>query len=179
MTHDIERCLEQATPRGPGPQVRARVLAAVNRELTGADRPAGRVFRFRPGLFAAAMLLGSLLLNYLVNVSVDRRLARVLGPPPAHRLAAELATDIAAVTDPRTGDWAFQRLSTEPPPRQEFRPYAARLQELIRQVTVEPEDPRHETIEESLQMDRDLRGRLDRSPADRQCLLRLEYWNRA
>ena len=82
--------------------------------LDASPTPSRRRWRFRPGLAAAAALLASLLLNHVVNTTMDRRLAAVLGPRPVPRQAAEIAADIAALTDSQTGKWAFDRLVSQP-----------------------------------------------------------------
>ncbi len=179
MNHDIERLLDELTPRGPAPELRDRVLAAVGDALAEASRPARFRYRLRPGLGVAASLLASLLMNYLVNASVDRRLTAVLGPRPVPRQAVEIAAEIATLTDSRTGQWAFERLAASRSPSADPEYYPVQLQELIRQVTGDLEEPSHETSKESTQVDRDLRGRIDRDPPGAQRLLRLEQRNRA
>jgi len=179
MNQDIERLLDELTPRGPAPELRDRVLAAVGDVLAEVSTPARRRFRFRPGLGVAAALLASLLLNHLVNTSVDRRLAAVLGPPPVPRQAAEIAAEIAALTDSRTGQWAYERLAASRSESADPQHYPVRLQELIRQVTGDLEEPSHEKSEENPQVDRDLRGSIDRRSPGAQRLLRLENRNRA
>ena len=179
MNQDIERLLDDLTPRGPGPELRDRVLAAVGDALAEAPTPACRRLRFRPGLGVAAALLVSLLINHIVNASLDRRLAAVLGPPTVPRQAAEIAAEIAVLTDSRTGQWAFERLAASQSQSVDPQHYPVRLQELIRQVTGDLEEPSHETSEENPQVDRDLRGSIDRHPPGAQRLLRLEHRNRA
>ena len=179
MNQDIERLLDELTPRGPAPELRAPGSGR-RWECAGRDFPArGRRLRFRPGLGVAAALLASLMMNYLVNASVDRRLTAVLGPPPVPRQAAEIAAEIATLTDSRTGQWAFERLAASRSPSVDTQHYPVQLQELIRQVTGDLEEPSHETSEESPQVDRDLRGSIDRHPPGAQRLLRLEHRNRA
>ncbi len=179
MNQDIERLLDELTPRGPTPELRGRVMAAVGDALAEASTPTRRRFRFRPGLGVAAALLASLLMNYLVNASLDRRLAAVLGPPPVPRQAAEIAAEIAALTDSRTGQWAFERLAASRSESLDPQHYPVQLQELIRQVTGDLEEPGHETSEENPQVDRDLRGSIDCHPPGAQRFLRLEHRNRA
>jgi hypothetical protein len=179
MSQDIERLLDELTPRGPAPELRGRVLDAVGDALADTSAPARRRFRFSPGLGAAAAVVVSLMLNHLVNTSLDRRLAAVLGPPPVPRQAAEIAAEIAALTDPRTGQWAFERLAVSGSQSGDSLHYPARLQKLIHQVTGALEEPNHETSEENPQMDSDRRGHRDLHPPGAQRFLRLEYRNTA
>jgi hypothetical protein len=179
MNQDIERLLDELTPRGPAPELRVRVLTAVGEALAEAPAPARRRFRFRPGLGVAAALMASLLVNYLVNASVDSRLAAVLGPPPVPRQAAEIAAEITALTDFRTGQWAFERLAASQRESTDHHTYPVKLQELIRQVTRDFQEPSHEASEKSPQVDRDLRGSIHCHPPGAQRLLRLEERNRA
>src|SRR4051794_15510191 len=104
MNDDIERRLRQATPRGAPPELRARALAAVAAELPSAE-PAYSGRPLRLAIATAASVLAGLWLNVWVTDRLDRRLAVVLGPPPVHRQAAEIAADIASITDPSTGRW--------------------------------------------------------------------------
>jgi hypothetical protein len=177
MNQDTERRLHQQMLRGPDAELRQRVLAAVEDVLADSSPPARRRSLFRPGLAAAAALLASLLLNHVVNSSLDRRLAAVLGPPPVPRQAAEIAAEITTLTDSRTGQWAFERLTASRGPIVDSQEFVVRVQELIRQVTRDLEEPSHETSEEDPQVDRDLRGRIDRDPPGAQRLLRLEQRN--
>jgi hypothetical protein len=180
MSDDIEDRLRQVTPRGAPPELRPRVLAAVAGELSAAaSRPSRRQLQPRPGLAAAAAVLAGLLLNAWVNDTLDRRLAIVLGPPPADRRAAEIATDIASVTDPATGQWAYERLVAGQSRGVDVRQYAVRLQQMIQQATFDWKESAHEAPPQNPQMDRDRHGSGDRHPADDQRLLRLEYRNTA
>jgi hypothetical protein len=178
MNDDIERRLRRVTPRGAPPELRARVLAALAAELPSGD-PAASRRTFRPALAVAAALLASLGLNFWVNDRLDRRLAVVLGPPPVHRQAAEIAADVASVTDPATGRWVYQRLAASRPREEDARQYAIRLRQMIQQLTANLEETADEAPQENPQMDRDRRGSRDRHPALRQCLLRLEHRNTA
>ena len=179
MNQDIERLLDELTPRGPAPELRTRVLDAVAKVLADAPTPTRRRFRVGPGMGVAAALLAGLMMNYLANASVDRRLKAALGPPPVPRQAAEIAAEITALTDSRTGRWAFEQLTASRSDSSEAQPYPVRLQELIREVTGDLEEPNHEPSEENRQMDRDLRGSIDCHPPAAQRLLRLEHRNRA
>ena len=176
MSDEIEGRLRQVTPRGAPPELRPRVLAALADEL-GSVAPPRR--SPRPGLAVAAALLFSLALNVLVTHTLDRRLAVVLGPPPVPRQAAEIAAEIASVTDPATGRWAYERLAVGRPRGDHARRYVLRLRQMLRQFTVDLEETAHETPEENPQMDRDYRGSRDRHPADAQRVLRLEHRNTA
>ncbi|GAC1474297.1 MAG: hypothetical protein NVSMB9_24380 [Isosphaeraceae bacterium] len=177
MNDDIERALRQVTPRGASTELRSRVLAAVADELKTIASPRRR----SPGsaLAVAASLLVSLALNYQVNRTLDRRLAIVLGPIPVPKQAAEIAADIAAVSNPSTGQWVYAQLASSRPPVEDPRRSALRLQQMIRELTVDLKEPAHETPRKNPRVDRDLSGSRDRAPALDQCVLRLEHWNTA
>ncbi len=180
MSQDIERLLNQVTPPDLPPELRDRVLAAVNNELTVIVRtPARSRPRSRPGLAAAAALLVSLVLNHVVNTTVDRRLAEVLGPRPVPQQAAEIAADIATLTSSQTGKWAFDRFTADRGREGDTQLYFQRLKLMIDQLTAETREDADETLQEDLQMDRDRRGRSDRHPPGAQRILRLEHRNTA
>jgi hypothetical protein len=86
MNDDIERLLSRLTPRGAGPPLRPRVLAAVAGELQAA-KPSPWLRRAALGV--AASLLVGIALNVYVSTTADRRLAQLLGPPPAAGRNAE------------------------------------------------------------------------------------------
>jgi hypothetical protein len=136
MNDDIEGRLQQMTPRGAPPELRPRVLAAVADQLrTGPPLPSHGPLR--PALAIAASLLAGLALNYWVNDAIDRRLAIVFGPRPVPRQAVEIAAEIASITDPATGQWAYQRLAASHPRDDDAHQYAVRLQQMIQQLTVD------------------------------------------
>jgi hypothetical protein len=178
MSDEVEGLLRQVTVRGAPPELRARILGKVEEQL---HRTAGRRSRgrMRPALAAAASLLGAIALNYWVNAALDRRLAKVLGPPVVRRQAAEIAAEIASITEPVTGQWAYERLTRLPPTDDLPRRYAVRLNQVVRQLTFDDKELAHETRDESPQMDRDRRSSLDQCPFTPQCVLRLEHWNAA
>jgi hypothetical protein len=185
MSQDIEHLLHQITPRDLPPALRERVLAAVGEDLNTicptevSGTPARRRLRIRPGLAVAATLLVSLMLNHVVNTSVDRRLAAVLGPRPIPRQAAEIAADITALTDSPTGRWAFERLETRQAQEGDAQLYLLRIQQMIHQLAADSKETPDEPSQEDLQMDRDRRGSRDRlRPCTQRCL-RLEYRNTA
>jgi hypothetical protein len=180
MSHDLEFCLRQLRLRGPSAELRERVLAAVAMEIEREAKPERLRPRFRIQLTVAiaACLGGSLLLNHLVSSALDRRLARLLGPPPVPRLAVELAAEIASVTDADTGRWALARFmagSQGSDPRH----HAKRLQTLIRELTADVEGNPDETPQDTSQMVRDLRGSRDHPASAAERLVRLEHWNTA
>ena len=113
MNDEIERRLRRMSPRGAPPELRPRILAAVAAELGDPAPPSSRR-RFRPALAASFAVIFGLALNYWANVDIDRRLAMVLGPRVVSRQAAEIAADVASVTDPATGQWAYDRLVASP-----------------------------------------------------------------
>jgi hypothetical protein len=178
MNNDMERRLRQVRPRGASPELRPRVLAAVVNQL-GAGTPLPSSWRTRPGLAVATALFASLALNYWVNDSLDRRLAVVLGPPPVDKQTAEIAADIASITDTYTGEWAYRRLAAARPARDEARQYAIRLQQMVKQVTVYLKETADESLQKNPQMDRDRHRSDNRHPAGAQRLLRLVHRNTA
>jgi hypothetical protein len=178
MNDDIERRLSQSTPRGAPPELRARVLDAVAAELPSAE-PASSGQPLRLAIAIAASVLAGLWLNVWVTDRLDRRLAVVLGPPPVRRQAAEIAADVASITDPSTGRWVYQCLSASRPDSNDARRYAIRLRLMIQQLTANLEETADETLQKNPQMDRDHHGSHDRHPADLQCLFRMERRNTA
>ena len=76
----------------------------------------------------------------MVNTTVDRRLAAVLGPRPIPRQAAEIAADIAALTDSQTGKWAFDRLASQRGQEGDAQLYPLRLKQMIDQLTAETQE---------------------------------------
>jgi hypothetical protein len=174
MSEDIERRLRQLTPIGAPPELRARVLVAVADELRTQPVPPAPLLRsLRPAFAIAAGVLAGLGLNLWVNDRLDRRLAIVLGPPPVRRQAAEIADDVASITDPATGRWIYQRLAASRPDPDETRRYAARLRRLIRELTLNHGETADAALQEDPQSGRDHHGSRDRHPADPQRPLRL------
>jgi hypothetical protein len=49
----------------------------------------------------------------------------------------EIAAEIASITDPATGQWAYQRLAASHPRDDDAHQYAVRLQQMIQQLTVD------------------------------------------
>jgi hypothetical protein len=94
MNDDIEKLLSGLTPRGAGPELRPRVLAAVAEQLQAAPSPWLR----RSALAVAASLLVGIALNVWVNQAADRRLVQLLGPlPPASQDAQRALAEYNAV----------------------------------------------------------------------------------
>lgn len=174
MSDDLERKLRQVTPRSAPPELRLRVLAAVADELNLVT-PSRRPPRLALAVAVAATVLVSLAMNFVVSDAVDRRLAIVLGPRPVQRQAAEIAADIASVTDSTTGQWAYERLASDRPRGDDAHRYALRLRRAIQQFTVDLGETTDETPRKNPQVDRDRRGSRDRRPADAQYVLRLEH----
>ena len=174
MNDDIERWLRRVPPRGAPPELRPRVLAAVAEQLRPVT-PLPSRGSFRLALAAAAALLASLALNFWVNDRLDRRLALLLGPPPVRKQAAEIAADIASITNNSTGQWVYDRLATDRPVHDAARRYAVQLQQLIEQLTIDFKETTNETPRSNPQTDREGRGSRDYHPADAQCLLHVEH----
>jgi hypothetical protein len=127
---------------------------------------------------AAAVLVG-LALNIWVNNELDRRLAIVLGPPPVSGQLADIAAEIAHVTNPAVGEWAYQRLVIVERHGDASYQYASRLQQMIQQLTFDLGEPVDEAPQETSRMDRDRHGSRNRCPADAQRLFRLGHRNTA
>ena len=176
MNDDIERRLCAVTPRGAPLELRARVLAAVGAQVRRADANRSRwPRRLAIGGLLALGLFGGVVANIWVNDELDRRLAIVLGPPPVQIRAAEIAADVASITDPATARWVYERLAAGRPREGGPREYATRLRGLVQQFTVDLEENANEATRKNRQMDRDRRSSCDRHPAHAQCLLRVEY----
>ena len=178
MMNEIERVLRRLVPPAAPAELRGRVLCAVANELSIASRPASRL-QFRPGLTVAACLVASIALNYWIGASLDRRIAAVLGPKPVRRQAAEIATEIAAVTELSTGKRAYDRLTFQRPQADGVRQYAVRLRRLVQELTVDHKDAPNEAHEKNPEVDRDRRSSRDHLGASRECLVRLEHRNAA
>jgi len=119
MNEDLPQPFGQLTPRPAPDELRARVLDAVAHELAGRTPP--RWERVLEGAVAASLLLG-------IGLSVWQQRAeeawqvRVYGRPPVSRAIADVAQDVASVTDEQTGKWVQQRLSESRPPRRHAEP---------------------------------------------------------
>jgi hypothetical protein len=177
MNHDIEDRLARLTPRGAPPELRGRVLNAVTSELRTEARP-------HPTLFlslvaSASAVLAGLALNVWVSAELDRRLEIVLGPPPVSGQVAEIAAEIAHVTNPAVGQWAYQRLAVGDRHGDEAMQSASRLKQLIQQLSLDLGETVDEAPQEDPQMDRHRHGSRDRGAAPSQRLLRLEHRNTA
>jgi hypothetical protein len=174
MSDNVERRLRQVTPHAAPPALRVRVLAAVADELDLVN-PSRRSLRRGLAVAVAAAVLVSLAVNYVVSDSIERRLAVVLGPRPVRRDAAEIAADIASVTDASTGQWAYERLAFDRPRGEDALRYAVRLRQVIQQSTVDLEEITDETPQKNPHVGRDRRGSRDCRPADAQYVLCLEH----
>ena len=139
----VEQRLRGLTPRGTEPEMRGQVLAAVGRELA-----AGRVprWRRRPGLAVAASLFLAVAMNVWINTTVDRRMARLYGPPPVPRRIVDVAEAVASVTDAETGRRFERQLAAA------WRSHVARLprrptmdySQLLRELELSRKETRHE-----------------------------------
>jgi hypothetical protein len=100
MNDDLEQQLGRLTPRGVRAEVRPRVLTAVASRLPAEQShgersgmnsvPPSRRLRYAAWAAAASILLG-IALNVIVSQAADRRMARLVGPPPAANPNAERA----------------------------------------------------------------------------------------
>ncbi len=158
MMDEIEQRLQELTPRPAPKSLRAGVLAGVSAALlneTPSREVAASVSKnAHPnrsfsstvwGCGVALMLVLSVGMNWWVNVSLDRRLAAIMGPPLRQVEAAEIAQEIAAFTDEETGEWMYQRLTRKAVSRRFDKTYFVRLDEFIKQLSHLTENT-HETI---------------------------------
>jgi hypothetical protein len=176
MTNDdIEQVLGSVTPGGLRAELRPRVLAAVATELrTERTSPWLR----RAALAVAASLLVSLALNLWASHVSQRRLARLLGPPPVSRQAQELAQAVEEISDAQTAQWVYQQYASPRPSEDGLEAYAAYRDMVRRLIEASPELPKElydETPQEDSQMDRDRSGRAGGDRAGGQRLLGLEH----
>jgi len=169
----VEQALRRVTPRGAGPGLRERVLAAIGRELS-AD-PLARWER-RLGLAVAASIALGIVLNVWA-VRTDRQCqARLYGPPPIPRQIADLAETVASVTDAETGQRLERQLAAIWRSRKAELPYPPiDYSQFLREFEVVRKEPRHENLlEEGTETNRDRRRRGDRDTSDCQRRLGLE-----
>ncbi len=137
MNDEPPEIFDRVTPRGAPAELRARVLAVVDRQLADQlDASDDPVSCATAGLSSSAcrapagprweriveiVVAASLLLGVGMNVWQQRAdeawQARVFGPPPVPRAIADLAQAVASVTDAQTGQWVQQRLSDSRPTR--------------------------------------------------------------
>jgi hypothetical protein len=177
MSDDIEDRLARLTPRGAPPELRGRVLNAVTSELRTEARTHHTLFLWL--VASAAAVLAGLALNVWVSAELDRRLTIVLGPPPVSGQVAEIAAEIAHVTNPAVGQWAYQRLAVVERHDDEAIQSASRLKQMIQQLTLDLGEIVDEAPQKDSRMDGDRHGSRDRGPARSQRLLRLEHRNTA
>ena len=67
---------------------------------------------------------------------------------PSRKQAAEIAADVASITDPATGQWVYERLAASRPHDDAARQYAVRLQQMIQQLTVDLKETADEATQE-------------------------------
>jgi hypothetical protein len=173
MTEDnVERLLSELKPIGVRPDLRPRVLEAVEGELL-TETPS-RWLRLAALATAASIMLG-IALNVWVSKASDRRLAQLFGPPPVSKQALELAEAVAKITDAQTGQWVYRQMTASPPSRDGLAKYYSILQKLINEQQIVSKDTYHETHEKDSEMDRDRTGSAFGDPAGGQCRVRLDY----
>jgi hypothetical protein len=173
MSDDIEQLLGSLTPRGARPELRPHVLAAVVGQL---QAEAASSWLRRSVLAAAAAVLLAVALNVWVGKLSERHLARLFGPPPVSKRAAEVAKAVEEATDAQTGQWVYQRLAAataRPSPNAAAKYYAA-VERLIRELQTVSKDHCDETPQKDSQMDRRGSGRAGGDTTDGQRLVRLD-----
>ncbi|WP_156512988.1 hypothetical protein [Planctomyces sp. SH-PL62] len=160
MSDELERHLKRLTPRKAPPELRARVLAAMDAELaTAAPRR-----RFPAATATAALLLLAAGLNFLATRENEDRLARAFGPRPIPRDVLDLARDVSEHASPEAGRRLLDRLAARPPrptastTEADLRRHADLLEHLARESTFEPRKDDDETVPQAIpQVDRDRR----------------------
>jgi hypothetical protein len=177
MSDDVERFLQEVTPRGAGPELRGQVLDAVGGEL--AKRPAGRWER-RTARAVAASVLITVVLNVWLVTSSNRRRAALYGPAPVPRPIAEVCQAVESVTDVATGRQIQAQLLAAWRSRPARPPQSVCTIDGIEHDSGMIEKGWHdETTPENLEMDRDRGRRPDRHTSDRRHGMGLEVWRTA
>jgi len=172
MNNDPEQLLTQLTPCRTSNQLRSQVLGAVAGQLHESQR--WRLQR-RIGLATLAMVILSAGLNIWVKQTVSQRLAALFPPPAAPRQAVELAAFISKYVDPQAGQWVYQQITSQQTTKSSPEEYFAYLQKIANISDILFKDSYHEKSEKNSPVDGDRRGDANRNPADRRCLLRLDY----
>jgi hypothetical protein len=170
MNRDIEQLLGGLKPRGVGPELRPRVLAAVQRRLIA--EPASPWLR-RASLAVAASLLAGIAMNVGASVMAVRRMAQILGPAPVPKQVMELAEDVEQVADAQTAQWVCRQFASARPRGDGLAAYAAYNNVLSRLTNMK--DPFDETPQKDSQMDRDRPRRAGGDRSDCQRPVRLDH----
>jgi hypothetical protein len=114
-------------------------------------------------------------LNVWVNRVHERRLARILGPLPISRPAAEIAAQIAQVAGAQTGQWVYQRLALRRVSEADPAQYYAAVEQVMNDLRRDFEEKHHEQGQETSEMDRHRPEHPGGDTSDGQRLLRLEH----
>ena len=102
MSDDLERTLEQLTPRLAPAPLRDRVLTGVRSELL--NQKSARRMRWIAATLAAVILFG-VGLNLRLHNSQKARMSALLGPEPVPRQIVETTRMVEQVTDKETAMW--------------------------------------------------------------------------
>ncbi len=170
MNDDMEQLLARLTLRGPGAELRPKVLAAVASQLK--EEPASPWLRWSAWAVAASILVG-IVMNVAVNDAGQRHLAAIYGPPPVSKRAMELARTVEQVSDAQTAEWVYQRFAA---PRRSEEGLAAYMaySDMLKRI-INSKEPFNETSQKDPQMDRDRPGRPGGDRSDCQRPLRVDY----
>jgi hypothetical protein len=173
MNNDPEKLLSQLKPQRTSAELRAQVLGAVAEGLR--ESRAWRRQR-RLGLATLGLVILCIGLNFWVNRTVCARIAALFPPPPPPREAVEMANFIANYTNPQARQLIYQQMMTYRPTGDYFpEKYLSMLQKSTTEYENILRDPRHEKMEKDSPLDGNHSGDANRHPADRRCLLCLDY----
>jgi hypothetical protein len=172
MNHDPEQILSQIKPCRTDSRLRLQVLGAVDAQLRES-----RHWRLqkRIGLCTLTMLIFGAGLNIWVDHNVSRRITALFPPPTPSRDAVEIAAFVSKYTDPQAGQWVYQQITSQQSTKHSPEEYFAYLQKIANISDILFKDSRHEKSEKNSPLDGDRRGDANRNPADRRCLLPLDY----
>jgi len=170
--NDIERFLHSQTPRGAPPELRARILASAAARLR--EETALLWFR-RSALASTAAVILAIALNTWVSMSLDHRLARLVGPPSLQQEAAEVAQEVEQVTDAPTRQWLYHRLAVRRSPSGGPGKYFAAFEQLVHEMQSLERNTHDETPQEDHEMGHGRTGRLNDSGSDGQRRVRLDH----
>jgi hypothetical protein len=172
MNDDLEQILAQIKPCRTGHQLRSQVLSAVDTRLRES-----RHWRLqkRIGLITLGMVIFGAGLNVWVDHDVSQRIAALFPPPTPSRDAVEIAAFVSKYADPQAGQWVYQQITSQQTTKSSPEEYFAYLQKIATISDILFKDSHHEKSEKNSPLDGNRRGDANRNPADRLCLLPLDY----
>jgi hypothetical protein len=167
MIDDVERILNELTPRGAPAELRGQVLQAVAAELAAMPPSKGLLARrdVRAALAVAAALFVGVILNVSVIRSDDARQARLYGPRPLPHEIRETVEMAERAAGPTCAELVRQQLVAAWQTRRRSRPLdLVRYQQQLRQLFFLEKGFSY--VQEDPQVDRHRPGRTDRSAVD-------------